>query len=186
METNIIPSQYYNHPYNDTKNCERAVELPLGFNYLNWVTTQGRVACEIGAVTPYYQPAAHEVIDPYDDHANKKAMVEGCDFKGKDVLSISTFEHFGFGDYGFPVVQNQAIEQLRKIVDECLTCLITWPIGYNKGFDDQVRDSCFSYFFYEKISDNPKTWRKTTDKGCFNYKYGPRGNCIICVYKGFV
>ena len=187
MNTNITPEQYYRHPYNDTINCERAVELPLAFNYLDWVTEQGRVACEIGAVTPYYRPAGYEVIDPCDEYASKKAMVEDCDFKGKDVLSISTFEHFGFGDYGMPVVPGQGFYQLRRIVEECQSCFITWPIGYNKAFDNSVKESTgFNYFFYVKLMKDPLHWMKSVgNPGCFEYQYGPRGNCIICVHKGF-
>jgi len=185
MKITITPDQYYRHPYNDTINCERAVELPLAFNYLDWVKEQGRVACEIGAVTPYYRPAGYDVIDPCDEYANVKALVEQCDFKGKDVLSISTVKHFGFGDYGMPLDPPLAFNQLKRIVDECLSCFITWPIGYNTFFDKQVRDShLFNYFFYYKTKTIPLVWIMSERKECFDFKYGPRGNCIICVHKG--
>lgn len=188
MNTIITPDQYYRHPYNDTINCARAVELPLAFNYLDWVGEQGRVACEVGAVTPYYRPAGYDVIDPCDEYGTIKDFVENMDFTDKDVLSISTFEHLGFGDYGFPAVYGLAFAELCRIVKESRSCFITWPIGYNVEFDKQVKNhlSEFEYFFYKKTSDNPKTWEKSSSIGCFNFKYGPRGNCIICIYKGIL
>jgi hypothetical protein len=186
MNTNITPSEYYDHPYNDTLHCERAVELPLAFNYLDWVSKQGRMACEIGAVTPYYRPAGYDVIDPCDQYGTIKLTAEDYCFKNRDVLSISTIEHFGFGDYGLPLDPPLAFNQLKRIFDECLSCFITWPIGYNKFFDKQVQlAQSFKYFFYVKTSDNPLNWMFSYHNDCFfDYTYGPRGNCIICVHKG--
>lgn len=182
MNTEV--NEYFDHPYNDTKNCERAVEIPLAFNYLDWIA--GDVV-EIGAVTCYYRPASHIVIDPVDAYATKKALSQDCTFKNLNVLSISTIEHLGFGDYVPEINYGLAFNELYRIVMESKTCFITWPIGYNKIFDSQVKAnySLFNYFFYEKISDHPKRWSKSESIKCFDYQYGPRGNCIICIYKGF-
>ena len=63
-----------------------------------------------------------------------------CDFKGKNILSISTVEHVGTCDYGMSEEKN-VIDAIEKIVEEAKSFLITAPLGYNELLDDWIRNN---------------------------------------------
>jgi hypothetical protein len=79
------------------------------------------------------------VIDPSDNHpqVTSHASLFEHDFIGKNVLSISTIEHVGKGEYG--ITENRtAVEALQKIVTESNYCLITVPLGWNNVLDEYL------------------------------------------------
>lgn len=135
----------FNCGYVDTRMTERSVELALAKEWLNCCS--GDVT-EVGAVTPYYfyDNRITEVVDPTDLHSRvsrKKSLFE-CDFKGKNILSISTVEHVGTHDYGMSEEKN-VIDAIAKIVEEAKSFLITAPLGYNKLLDDWIRRNSSDY-----------------------------------------
>jgi hypothetical protein len=116
---------------------ERAVELPLADCWLE--TVDATRVIEIGAVTPYYWPRRVPcVVDPYDRHplVTMKASLFDVDLSAGSVLSVSTFEHIGIGDYGLPVDSTLAEKAFRKVFKESQSFLITVPVGYNETLDD--------------------------------------------------
>lgn len=133
------------HPFNcgdgSIRTTERSVELALAFQWLERV--RGEVI-EVGAVTPYYLDTSDLlaqkislVIDPQDPRAslNGKYSLFQYNFTGHNVLSISTLEHVGMGQYELPIGEN-CISAVEKIMDECCSCFITTPIGFNRKLDD--------------------------------------------------
>lgn len=117
---------------------ERSVELSLARNYLE--KCEGEIV-EVGAVTPYYQAdcfgKVKHIIDPTDRHIKvdiRKSLFD-CNFEGQDVISISTLEHVGTGDFNFQE-KHDAVEAVNKILNEAKTCLITVPTGYNQMLDE--------------------------------------------------
>ena len=132
----------YEHIFNDgfcdTRMTERSVELSLARNYLE--KCEGEIV-EVGAVTPYYQAdcfgKVKHIIDPTDRHIKvdiRKSLFD-CNFEGQDVISISTLEHVGTGDFNFQE-KHDAVEAVNKILNEAKTCLITVPTGYNQMLDE--------------------------------------------------
>lgn len=119
---------------------ERAVELALADRWLDQVASESIM--EIGAVTPYYWPRRiHAVMDPYDIHplVSRRDSMFNVDFRGRDVLAISTIEHVGFGDCG-PVIDGEtSANALLKIIHEARRLLITIPYGFNPSVDDLWR-----------------------------------------------
>jgi hypothetical protein len=95
----ITPEQYYNAPYNHTIQNERCVELLLAFRFIDFHQSN---IFEIGAVSPYYKKTGHSVIDPTDKKASIQAFSQDIEINDKNILSISTIEHMGIGDYGLP------------------------------------------------------------------------------------
>ena len=94
--------------YNDPENNERKAELPIGFWFID--RFEGDVI-EIGEVTDFYAEACHPVYDLCTERPTTiKKDAFDVDYREKNVLSISTVEHVGFGDYGQPKVPHQAIE----------------------------------------------------------------------------
>lgn len=130
---------YFFHPYNcgwPPYVSERSVELSLANVWLGALGSSGVV--EIGAVTPYYWPGrVRSVIDPYDPHplVTTRDSLFNVDLSGRSVLSISTFEHIGMGDYGIDESPEQVREALDKLLAESPRFLVTVPVGYNKILD---------------------------------------------------
>jgi hypothetical protein len=175
----------FNHPHNETILNERCVEIPLGLKYIDFV--EGDLI-EVGAVTPYYIKSNHDCLDPTDKKANIKKLAENYDFTKKNVLSISTLEHIGVGDYKLKKETNLAYEVTLKIYKESKTCLIGWPIGYNYNLDKTVKENIdnYNYMFYIKTGNY--TWEYVNGLKGFSYKYNypfKKGNSIIFLYKGF-
>ena len=141
-------NQKYVHFYH-SYNCgwppyttERTVELALADAWLEG--RDCRRVVEIGAVTPYYWPnRVMKVIDPFDPHplVSQRCSLFDIDLRGRDVLSISTFEHIGTTDYGSGEKPNKVIAALDKLLSEGESFLVTAPLGYNRLLDQHLLNS---------------------------------------------
>ena len=125
--------RYFYHPYNCGdplgRRTERTVEMPLADYWLSKVWP----AWEVGAVTPYYWPGrVVETIDPYDQHpfVTQRRSLFDFRYRGQHVLSISTIEHVGSGQYSGQVENETPLIALLKIASECERCLITFGVNY--------------------------------------------------------
>jgi hypothetical protein len=92
---------------------------------------------EVGAVTPYYWPhRVTNVVDPFDQHplVMQRLSVLEIDLN-RPILSISTFEHIGMGDYGSTESSDAVDRAFEKLFTEAPEFLVTVPVGYNKRVD---------------------------------------------------
>lgn len=115
---------------------ERSVELALADAWL--IESDPSKVIEIGAVTPYYWPKrVAAIVDPGDDHplVTARTSVMDLDLKGRAVLSISTFEHIGSGEYGQEPSPHEGVLAFEKLFAEAETFLVTVPMGYNDYLD---------------------------------------------------
>ena len=149
----LLPEDYFHHPYGQTWNTEREIEIAIA---LRWLERNRQDVVEVGAVMPYYQDnVKHEVIDPYDPKATIRDFMENQDLMLMNVLCISTIEHIGTTDYATNerqniVDKNAAINALKQILDDGENCLISIPIGYNHFLDSWLEENldilnCFAY-----------------------------------------
>ena len=131
---------------------ERRIEVPIAREWLK--QQQESSVIEVGAVLPYWQQVHHEVVDPYDPNlqGTRYEDAENCDFTGRSVLSISTIEHVGRGEYGDFRDAFKAGRVLSKIVREARSYLITLPMGYHPGLDRQVETSGLTMRFQRQVS----------------------------------
>jgi hypothetical protein len=137
---------FFLHHYNCGRHpelaTERTVELPLADYWLTRAPADRVV--EVGAVTPYYWPGrVARVVDPADDHpqVGERTSVLDLDMTGRAVLSLSTLEHVGSGEYGLPpdpAAQRRAID---KLCAEAAAFLVTMPAGYNAQTDAVLFDA---------------------------------------------
>lgn len=160
--------EYVDLPHNTTRLNERGVELSLGRKFLESFDD----LIEIGAVSPYYfDQYTHEVFDLTDNHPrSQKKDARKIDTKGKNMLSISTVEHFGSG----------TVTYIEKVMKECPHYLITFPLGYS---DDEKLDawalSTKQVRFIGRAYGNEWSEKKVED---LNIKYGPRwANTIVVI-----
>lgn len=135
----------FENPYNcfshEMRMSERGVELALMKRYLRDISD---TVTEVGAVSPYYfdDEKITEIVDPADEHwkvTNHKSIFE-MDLNMKNVMSISTIEHIGTGDYGLEKGES-AVDALEKIMRESKSYLVTFPYGYNSELDRWVLDN---------------------------------------------
>lgn len=118
---------------------ERTVELAIADRWLDMVRPAD--VTEVGAVTPYYWPRrVEDVVDPTDPHpqVNRRKSIFDISLVGRAVISISTFEHIGIGDYGLPKSDNLATSALQKLFAESSTFLVTFANRYNAALDEYV------------------------------------------------
>ncbi len=187
---------FFQHTYNcgflPYRLTERGLEIAITQIWLR--NTDGKVV-EIGAVTPYYwKGAVDDVCDPADQHeaVNLKTSMFNLDLTGKNVLSVSTIEHIGLGEYGVPIqTRETAVLALDKILKESKTCLVTFPVGYNLELDNYVIRKEF-YDLYKNITLTFYV-RNTVDNNFVEEKdfevvrktpYGPRtANAVVIIEK---
>lgn len=133
--------QYAVHPYNETWRNERAVELPLAFDWLDR-RPLGPVL-EIGHVLGHYRPGlAHTVVDLYEP-AEGVVNVDAVDYapaeRFRSIIAISTLEHVGFDeDDQDPDKTRRLIEHLATLLAEDGKLMVTFPLGYNRHLDDHL------------------------------------------------
>jgi hypothetical protein len=184
---------YFAHHYNcghpPGAMSERSLELPMADRYL--ATKPRESVVEVGAVTPYYWP--HRVLnvcDPGDGHplANIKASYLEVDFTGKDILSISTFEHIGSGEYGLPPDPQLNQRAFEKLFREAASFLVTVPGGYNPHMDSYllslpVAELGISTRALVRVGGRTNDWeeRASLGPGDLHYEYG--AYCLIVISK---
>jgi hypothetical protein len=134
--------------YNNTPHSERMVEIPL----LLWFKNNFKDFVEIGAVSPYYTSVKHPVYDPFDPYEGSiREPAEDLNYTGKNVLSISTIEHIGRGDYNQEKESGKALKVLEKIVQESESYLITWAANQNEELDEYAEKHCYAPGNFFKI-----------------------------------
>lgn len=132
---------YFYHEYNcglkgSKRITERTIEIAIADYWLNNVDVDD--VMEIGAVTPYYFPnRIKDVVDPSDTKATIKDSLFNIDPTGKNILSISTIEHFGTGEYGIKEDTNPILA-LNYIMYNSHRYLITFPWGVSNLLDELI------------------------------------------------
>jgi hypothetical protein len=113
---------------------ERVVEIPLLDLYLRSVDNP----IEIGCVSPYYWKTDHEIYDLTDNHpACKNINAKNIDFTNRNVVSISTIEHFNMENYDINSEEYiDPIEYLQKIILLSKKYFISFPLGYNPSLTE--------------------------------------------------
>lgn len=166
--------------YNSPDSNERRSELPLGAWFLE--QCNGDII-EIGEVMPYHIKAEHTCYDygPQKETTIKKDALT-IDYTGKNVLTISTIEHVGSGDYGIPEKRGQALELLKMILDNAKNYMITFPVGYNRQFEEDIVTHGLDYIILERNDCN--FWKQADHKDFSKYHYNsPYGSGnAICVF----
>lgn len=171
----LVESSAY-HDCKSRRMTERALELSFLLDELEKWNMESHVnpIVEVGAVTPYVFPGLiKDIVDAADPHTlvNRKVDLFECDFHNQNVVSISTIEHVGTGEYGLEK-RSGAPEALEKIYNESKHCFITWPIGYNIVLDKFVYENYKSIVEVYKRGKYDNLWTKVASTvDVFNTPY---------------
>jgi hypothetical protein len=170
---------------------ERSIELRLADIFLrNYPRNE---VVEVGAVTPYYWPQrVGTIVDPIDEHPAVTHKLDWLKFdvSHKAVLSISTFEHIGSGDYGLNADLKMSELAIEKLFATNADFLVTWPGGQNKHLDLVVKRAIvgtdISLFMWQRGKrGNDWRWVPNARDLEWNFSYGPYwANTLLVLYRG--
>ncbi len=162
---------YCRGDYNSAKFNERSVEVPLGQWFIDKFKNE---VLEVGCVMPYYGYENHTIIDLTDVHPkNIKANGLDWDYKDKNVLCISTIEHYNKREYNNGSDED-AITQLHKIIDHASNWLITYPCTYHPLMDDYLFNHPEITRVVLKRVDWDNNWEQEKNSNNFNFLFGHR------------
>lgn len=133
---------YFYHPYNNTCETERSIEIPVALAFL--ASGPRGPVLEVGNVLNHYAPFPHTVVDKYEEAADVAHLdIADADFPKPfaSIVSISSMEHVGWDEEPFdPEKSVRAIARLRKFLHPAGRMLVTFPIGHNLRLDQALQD----------------------------------------------
>lgn len=157
--------EYLEHSYNHTSDNMRTAEIPIARAAIEkTLSRKPRAAIlEVGNVLSHYDRAPWLVLDAREKGhgiVNADVMTWEPPQKYDLIVSVSTLEHVGFGEYANltagPVAPLVLVERLRSWLTPYGYAVVTIPIGYNPAWDAALRYT-FSgtslYFMRRTISN---------------------------------
>lgn len=153
--------------YNNPRSNERKVELPIAFWFIEEYNDN---LIELGEVSCFYKDAEHPIYDLRADNSTTIVMdISDIDYKGKNVVSVSTLEHVGNGDYGYPKYPEKVLKLLQKIISQSKNYLLTFPVGFNRQLEKTITDQNMRYILL--VRDEKNNWTQVNDKSFDEYEY---------------
>lgn len=180
---------YFYHWYNTTWNNERAIEIPISYEFIN--KYHDNDILEIGNVLSHYFDINHDVIDKYekaDGVINQDVVDFQPNKKYKLIISISTLEHVGWDEIPqdphkiFP-----ALDNLKKCLTPGGKLVVTIPIGLNPMLDKFLETSKIKFtenYYLKRISKENK-WIELNSDFCraeFGYPFTAANVLFLGIY----
>lgn len=158
---------YFDHPYNDTRLNERAVEVPIAVDFLEYVRWDdpGIVGLEVGNVLGHYHPHRHRVVDRYEVAAGVD-NVDVFDIAGRFdfILAISTLEHVRWDEAPRePDGSARAIRHLAELLNPGGVMLLTVPLGWHPFLDAELLDDGFDFAAACTLVRSGDGWEQTPE-----------------------
>ena len=187
------PYPYFYHPHNTTWKNERAVEIPIILEKIQFYHYQGGRILEVGNVLSNYVHFQHDVVDKYDK-ADGVINQDVVDFQPSEnekydlIVSISTIEHVGWDET--PRDPKKIPLALENLTTKCLALggeiVVTLPMGYNTYLDELLKeDKIFigftEQYYLKRISDDNR-WIQVGGGEIREAKYGtpfPYANMLV-------
>lgn len=180
-------------PTEDFRSSERAIEVPLVIDFLS-NCVRAKPVIEFGCVLPYYilKRRNHIVYDLADQHPDNVRRdirtLTDDDLRGV-VISISTLEHIGTGEYGIKASDVSAVDVLKRIIANAKSYFITFPLGCNKTLDDFVANATdLNEKYVTRAATDSNDWMvvEKADLTDVMKRYGTylRANTICVLMKG--
>ena len=180
-------------PTEGFRSSERAIEVPLAIDFLSHCVKDDSVV-ELGCVLPYYilKHQNHVVYDLADHHPDNVRMdirLLTADELSGNVISISTLEHIGTGEYGIETGDVSAVDVLKRILANAKSYFITFPLGCNPSLDVFVANATnLNEKYVTRTAANPNDWMvvEKADLTDDMKQYGTylRANTICVLMKG--
>ena len=188
--------RYFYHLHNTTWKNERAVEIPIILEKIQFCHYQGGRILEVGNVLSNYVHFQHDIVDKYEkadgvinqDVVDFQPLSENENDKYDLIVSISTMEHVGWDET--PRDPRKIPLAFENLTTRCLApggeIVVTLPIGYNTYLDkllkedkDKIRFT--EQYYLKRISDDNK-WTQVGGGEVREAKYGtpfPYANVLV-------
>lgn len=168
---------YWDHEHNNTRNNERAVELPAAAWWLGQLPPDAHagqhVGLEVGNVLAHYgAPPRRRVVD-LTEVAEGVDNIDVADVRGQYpwIISISTIEHVGQMDYAdtpVPMAATNALLHLRDLLIPGGRMLVTVPLGWNRDLDADIATGVFDVarqctLHRIQVGDQPPVWLQASE-----------------------
>ena len=166
---------------------ERIVELPLVCKYIQ--EHIGKNILEVGSIFTLLLGDVFDAVDLTEKGENI-INVDIAHYKPNKkydlILSLSTIEHFGHGDYGDekdPIKLKKALKHIISLLSDEGTFFATAPIGWNLQLDGLIRRKQLPFqdiYFMKRISSG--VWKQVDLNGALEAKYNypyPNANAIM-------
>lgn len=177
---------YFDNEYNSTIMNERAVEIPIIFEFIK--KFRGKNILEIGNVLSHYYSVNHEVIDKYEKNEGVK-NIDIVEFDSEErydlIVSISTLEHVGWDEEKKDSQKIiYAIQKLRDYLKPYGRLVVTLPLGYNTNMDHLFSENKIQFddqYYLKRVSEN-NLWKQVNWSDIKDSKYNtpfPYANGLI-------
>lgn len=157
---------YFYHFYNLTMLNERAVEIPIIWEFVKKHPSPNIL--EIGNVLSHYFPVKHDILDKYEKAEgviNQDVLNFQPSKKYDLIVSISTLEHPGWDEHIYsgnletrdPAKVLRVIEHLKSLLTPEGKIIATIPVGFNAEFDKLLKSGELRFteqYFMKRISSN--------------------------------
>ena len=166
--------------------ADRRIELPMGHDFLNRFDPD--TVIEVGSTLFNQFRHKHRVIDLYDTSHPQIINEDGAkyDYAGKNVLSVSTIEHFddvqveGVWRTGV-VMTDRGFQTIKRIFETAEKYLITVPIGIHLKMDAAILNSDIPRIVLKR--DKYNNWKKHNDfKDIQSFKYDVEFPCSSAIH----
>jgi len=171
---------------------ERMIEIPLMCKYLQ--EPKGKDILEIGAVISLLIKTNFDVVDLTEKEVgviNIDILNYYPDKKYDLIISISTIEHFGYGDYDEiedPTKLEKALDHILQLLKPSGIFVASAPIGFNENFDSMIINKQLPFqqiYFMKRYTSG--IWKQTEFEEAIKCKYNlpfNYGNSIaLMIYK---
>lgn len=138
---------YLDHPYNETRQHERAIEVPIALAFMDRQVGDG---LEVGNVTGHYSERPGLTVVDLDEKApgvlNEDIRSWTPERRFDWLVSISTIEHVGWArpwphpDELDAHAAAKSGRRLHQFVKRDGPMLVTAPLGFNPGLDVALLD----------------------------------------------
>lgn len=171
---------YFYNLYNNTKQNERCIEVPIVWDIVR--KTTGRIL-EVGNVLSHYFDVDYDIIDK-NEKAKGVINIDVNDFKPEVkydlIVCISTLEHVSED----PEVLMNTFNHLKFLLSTTGKLVITFPIGQNKTLDTLLKNNNFlpMSIFYMKRFGKYNNWKQSdydAVKDSQHCRPFPSGNGIV-------
>lgn len=179
---------YFIHPYNRTWRNERAVEIPIIWEYVR--EAKPHTILEIGNVLSHYFDIRHRVIDKwekcryYGNVVNHDLLSWEPGWQFQLIVSISTIEHVGWDEKpSNPHAVADAFTKIERLLMSGGIAVITIPIGQNPVLDQRLCAGKLpiSEAFFLKRTSQFNEWAEIDQETALTCSYGhpfPAANAV--------
>lgn len=156
--------RYFAHPYNNTKENERSVEIPIILTEVK--RAKRKSILEVGNVLSHYIPIHHDVVDKYEKGPgviNKDILLYTPKKTYDLIVSISTLEHVGWDE--FPRDSDKipkVLLHLQRLLADGGKIMFTVPVAINDYLDALIHEHMLpvTHLFCLKRMTQSNTWEE--------------------------